>query len=77
MLLRYFYDERLAQASYLVGCVATGEAMVVDPSRNIQPYLHVAEQENLQITHVTETHIHADFVSGSRELSAPPAPQCF
>ncbi|MEZ4621314.1 MAG: MBL fold metallo-hydrolase [Caldilineaceae bacterium] len=70
MLLRYFYDERLAQASYLVGCVATGEAMVVDPSRNIQPYLHVAEQENLQITHVTETHIHADFVSGSRELSA-------
>jgi hydroxyacylglutathione hydrolase len=69
MLLRYFYDERLAQASYMVGCVATGEAMVVDPSRNIQQYLHEAEKEKLTITHVTETHIHADFVSGSRELA--------
>ena len=70
MLLRYFYDERLAQASYLVGCVATGEALVVDPNRNIAPYLQEAEKEGLRITHITETHIHADFVSGSRELAA-------
>ncbi|MCC9077851.1 MBL fold metallo-hydrolase [Litorilinea aerophila] len=70
MLLRYFYDERLAQASYLVGCVATGEALVVDPAREITPYLRAAEKEGLRITHVTETHIHADFVSGSRELAA-------
>ncbi len=70
MLLRYFYDERLAQASYLVGCVKTGEALVVDPNRNIAPYLQEAEKEGLQITHITETHIHADFVSGSRELAA-------
>ena len=70
MLLKYFYDEKLAQASYLVGCAATGEALVVDPMRNIMPYLRVAEQEGLRITHVTETHIHADFVSGSRELGA-------
>ena len=70
MLLRYFYDERLAQASYLVGCVATGEALVVDPNRDIAPYLQEAEKEGLRITHVTETHIHADFVSGSRELAA-------
>jgi hydroxyacylglutathione hydrolase len=70
MLLRYFYDEKLAQASYLVGCVATGEALVVDPARNIIPYLRTAEKEGLRITHVTETHIHADFVSGSRELAA-------
>lgn len=70
MLLRYFYDEKLAQASYLVGCVATGEALVVDPARNILPYLRAAEKEGLRITHVTETHIHADFVSGSRELAA-------
>lgn len=70
MLLRYFYDEKLAQASYLVGCVATGEAMMVDPARNILPYLRAAEKEGLRITHVTETHIHADFVSGSRELAA-------
>lgn len=70
MLLRYFYDEKLAQASYLVGCVATGEALVVDPARNVTPYLRAAEKEGLRITHVTETHIHADFVSGSRELAA-------
>jgi hydroxyacylglutathione hydrolase len=70
MLLRYFYDERLAQASYLVGCVKTGEAMVVDPERDIAPYLQLAAKEGLRITHVTETHIHADFVSGSRELAA-------
>lgn len=70
MILRYFYDDRLAQASYLVGCARSGEALVVDPMRNITPYLEAAEREGLRITHVTETHIHADFVSGSRELAA-------
>jgi len=70
MLLKRFYDEKLAQASYLVGCAATGEALVVDPNRNVVQYLRAAEAEGLRITHVTETHIHADFVSGSRELAA-------
>ncbi len=70
MLLKYFYDKALAQASYLVGCSATGEAMVVDAARDIQQYLDAAEAEGLNITHVTETHIHADYVSGSRELAA-------
>jgi hydroxyacylglutathione hydrolase len=70
MLLKYFYDEKLAQASYLVGCAKTGEALVIDPMRNVTPYLRAAEKEGLRITHVTETHIHADFVSGSRELAA-------
>ena len=70
MLLRYFYDRNLAQASYMVGCAKTGEALIVDPARDIQPYLEAATKEGLRITHVTETHIHADFVSGSRELSA-------
>ena len=51
MLLKYFYDEKLAQASYLVGCVATGEALVVDPSRNVAPFLRLAEQHGLRITH--------------------------
>lgn len=69
MLLRYFYDDRLAQASYLVGCAKSGEALVVDPERDITPYLELAQKEGLRITHVTETHIHADFVSGSRELA--------
>src|SRR5690606_30595148 len=44
--------------------------LVVDPARDVTPYLQAAAQENLRITHVTETHIHADFVSGSRELAA-------
>lgn len=70
MILRYFYDERLAQASYLVGCAKTGEALIVDPSRDIKPYLAAAQREGLRIGHVAETHIHADYVSGSRELAA-------
>jgi hydroxyacylglutathione hydrolase len=70
MLLKRFYDTKLAQASYLVGCAATGEALVVDPNRDIDQYVGAAEAEGVRITHVTETHIHADFVSGSRELAA-------
>lgn len=69
MILKYFYDDKLAQASYLVGCAATGEALVIDPMRDIRPYLQTAEANGLTITHITETHIHADFVSGSRELA--------
>ncbi|MGH7505339.1 MAG: MBL fold metallo-hydrolase, partial [Longimicrobiales bacterium] len=70
MILRRFYDDNLAQASYLVGCAATGEALIVDANRDIAQYIAAAENENLQIAHVTETHIHADFVSGTRELAA-------
>lgn len=69
MLLRRFYDESLAQASYLVGCQATGDAIVVDANRDIEQYVRAAEEEGLRLSHVTETHIHADFVSGSRELA--------
>lgn len=70
MLLRYFYDEQLAHASYVVGCQKTGEAVVVDPMRHIQPYLDLAAKEGLHIVGALETHIHADFVTGSRELAA-------
>ncbi len=69
MLLKRFYDDKLAQASFLVGCAATGEALVIDPNRDVDQYLRAAEAEGVRITHVTETHIHADFVSGSRELA--------
>ena len=69
MLFRRLYDDDLAQASYLIGCQVTGEALVVDPSREVVRYLRAAEEEHLRITHVTETHIHADFLSGSRELA--------
>lgn len=70
MILKRFYDEKLAQASYLVGCAATGEALVVDPNRDVQQYIEAAAGEGLELGHVTETHIHADFVSGTRELAA-------
>ena len=69
MLLRYFYDDKLAHASYMVGCQRKGEAFIVDPMRNIEPYIEVAKQEGMTITGALETHIHADFVSGSRELA--------
>lgn len=69
MLLRYFYDEKLAQASYMVGCQMTGEAIVIDPARNIEPYLQEAKKEGMNIVATAETHIHADFVSGSLELA--------
>jgi hydroxyacylglutathione hydrolase len=70
MLLRYFYDQRLAQASYMVGCAVKGEALVIDPARDIAPYLQAADSAGVRIAQVTETHIHADYVSGSRELAA-------
>jgi len=69
MLLQYFYDKSLAHASYLVGCQRSKTAIVVDPGRDIETYLNRAQQEGLQITAVAETHIHADYVSGARELA--------
>lgn len=70
MLLRYFYDDKLAHASYLVGCQATGEALVIDPARDVTPYMATAKSEGLKIIAAAETHIHADFVSGMREFGA-------
>ncbi|MDQ3697841.1 MAG: rhodanese-like domain-containing protein, partial [Gemmatimonadota bacterium] len=69
MLLKRFYDVKLAQASYLIGCQATGEALVVDANRDVEQYMRSAVAEGVRIAHVTETHIHADFVTGSRELA--------
>ncbi|MCR8670005.1 MBL fold metallo-hydrolase [Agrococcus sp. HG114] len=70
MLLERIYDEDLAQASYIIGCQATGDAIVVDPRRDVDAYLDFAAKHGLRIAHVTETHIHADYLSGTRELAA-------
>lgn len=69
MLLKYFYDKSLAHASYLVGCQKTGEAIVIDPGRDIQQYLDVAAEEKMVIVGAADTHIHADYVSGARQLA--------
>jgi len=59
----------LSQASYIIACDETRQAIVVDPNRDVDKYLAVAKADKLKITHVTETHIHADFVSGARALA--------
>jgi glyoxylase-like metal-dependent hydrolase (beta-lactamase superfamily II)/rhodanese-related sulfurtransferase len=69
MILEQFYLECLSHASYLVGDQASGTAAVVDPQRDIQQYLDRASELGLTITHVLETHFHADFLSGHLELA--------
>lgn len=69
MIFRRFYNEQLSQASFMVGCNATGEAIVIDPNRHFEQYLDAAAEDGLIITAATETHIHADYLSGSRELA--------
>ena len=70
MFFQQVYDKSLAQASYVIGCQAKGVAMVIDAQRDIDVYLQIAKENKLQITHIAETHIHADFLCGSRELAA-------
>ena len=69
MLFRQIWDTRLAQYAYLIGCQKTGEAIIVDPERDIDTYLEIAEQEGLVITAAVDTHIHADYLSGLREFA--------
>lgn len=70
MFFQHVYDKSLAQASYFIGCQKAGVAAVIDPKRDVDTYLEIAKQNNMTITHIMETHIHADFLSGARELSA-------
>lgn len=69
MLFRQYFDPKLAQYAYLVGCQQTQEALLIDPLRDIDQYVEAAEAEGLTITAVAETHIHADFLSGAREFA--------
>lgn len=70
MFFQHVYDKSLAQGSYFIGCQVKGTAIVIDAQRDIDVYLDIAAKNNLKITHITETHIHADFLCGSRELAA-------
>ena len=66
MYFRQFYLGCLAHASYLIG--SEGEAAIVDPQRDVDQYIEAARENGLKILYVIETHLHADFVSGHREL---------
>jgi len=68
MYFEQFYLGCLAHASYLFG--SDGEAAVVDPQRDVEIYIDAAKKQGLQIRHIFETHLHADFVSGHKELAA-------
>jgi hydroxyacylglutathione hydrolase len=69
MFFQHVYDKSLAQASYFIGCQAAGVAAVIDAKRDVDTYLEIAKANNMVITHIFETHIHADFLAGSRELA--------
>ncbi len=70
MFVKRFFEPKLAQASYLIVCQGKGQAVVIDPNRDVDQYIQAAAAEGATVTHITETHIHADFCSGARELAA-------
>ncbi len=70
MFVQQFYVPSLGHYSYLIGDTSSGEALVVDPKRDIKDYLETAQGEGLRIQFIFETHNHNDYVSGSRELAA-------
>jgi glyoxylase-like metal-dependent hydrolase (beta-lactamase superfamily II)/rhodanese-related sulfurtransferase len=69
MYTQQFFVEGLGCASYIVGCEAEGVAAVIDPDRDVQKYLDAADARGLKITHIIETHLHADHVSGNTDLA--------
>jgi glyoxylase-like metal-dependent hydrolase (beta-lactamase superfamily II) len=71
MLVRQIADSKLAQFAYLIGCPSTGEAIVIDPERDVDRYFELAVRHRLRIVAAADTHIHADYVSGLREMADP------
>lgn len=69
MFFQQIFEEKLAQYAYLIGCQKTGEAIVIDPMRDIRRYKELAQKHNLEIVAAAETHIHADYLSGLREFA--------
>jgi len=77
MYVQQFFVEGLGCASYLVGCEKQGVAAVIDPERDVRAYLQAAESRGMKITHIIETHLHADHVSGNTELAARTGAQIY
>jgi glyoxylase-like metal-dependent hydrolase (beta-lactamase superfamily II) len=70
MFFKQIKVEGLGCLSYIIGCPKDGRAFVVDPKRDIDDYLKIADENGLKITGVIDTHVHADHISGSHELKA-------
>jgi hydroxyacylglutathione hydrolase len=70
MLVRQVADPKLAQFAYLIGCPRSGEAIVIDPERDVDRYFELAARLKLRIVAAADTHIHADYLSGLREMAA-------
>lgn len=77
MFFQHIFESSLAHSSYLIGCQAKGVAIVIDPKRDVDTYLAIANKNNLKITHIAETHIHADYLSGTLELAELTGAQCY
>ena len=77
MYVEQFFVEGLGCASYLVGCEAEGVAAVIDPERDVRRYQEAAARRGLKITHIIETHLHADHVSGNTDLAARTGAQIY
>ncbi|MEO1021188.1 MAG: MBL fold metallo-hydrolase [Bacteroidota bacterium] len=70
MFFQQLFEEKLAQYAYIIGCQKTGEAIVIDPMRDVDRYKAFAAKHNLKLVAAAETHIHADYLSGMRELAS-------
>lgn len=77
MIIERMFDPDLAHAAWLVGCQNTKKAIIIDPARDIDRYMLAAESRKLRIVAVTETHIHADFLSGSESLASVTGATCY
>src|SRR5690606_9156584 len=64
-----FVDTGLGNSAYLIGSHESKKAVLIDPLRDVDRYLHTAQELGLTITHVLDTHLHADFISGNREIA--------
>ena len=64
-----FVDTGLGNSAYLIGSHETKKGILIDPLRDVDRYLHAASELGLTLTHVLDTHLHADFVSGNREIA--------
>ena len=70
MYFKQIAVEGMGCLSYIIGCPGSGIACVVDPKREVKDYIDIARNNGMKITHIFETHIHADHVSGNMELKS-------